>query len=113
MCRFPSTKAEWVNSVLIPFKIYVVIVVPFYLIFRIALGLPFEIQTGVNASRVGHTTDMLLYAYMLCAPCLLLGAVLQSIRGDVKPALQTFAVAAVPTSLLLFLLFIYVVQHLL
>jgi hypothetical protein len=113
MCSSPFTKAEWINWVLIPFKLYVVTVFPFYLIFRILLGDPINIQTGVNASKIDHTTEMLLWAYMLCAPFLVLGAVLQSIRGDVRPALQTFAVAAVPTSLLLFLLFIYVVQHLL
>ncbi|HTS17836.1 MAG TPA: hypothetical protein VMP11_09705 [Verrucomicrobiae bacterium] len=114
MCRSPFTKAKWTNWVLIPFKLYVVSVFPFYLVFRILLGDPIIIHfTGVNASRIDHTTDVLLAAYALCAPFLVLGAVLQAIRGDVKPALQTFAVAAVPLLLLTFLLFLFVVAHLL
>jgi hypothetical protein len=114
MRRVQFTKEKWITLILIPFKIYVVIIVPSYLIYRIVLNTsPIEIKTGENAYKGDATIDMFLYGYMLCAPCLLLGAIFYFIKNDFKSAIQTLFVAAVPMSLLLFYLFMHVIQHLL
>jgi hypothetical protein len=108
------TKDKWITLILIPFKVYVVIIVPSYLIYRIILNpSPLEIKTGENAYKGDATIEMLLYGYMLCAPFLLFGAIFYFIKNDFKSAFQTLFIAVVPTSLLLFYLFMHVIAHLL
>jgi hypothetical protein len=114
MSKFSSIKDKQITLVLIPFKIYAVVIVPFYLIFRIILNTqPLWIKTGENAYKIDGTINMLLYGYMLCAPFLLAGAIFHFFAGNMKSGVQTLFVAVVPTSLLLFYLSIYVIQHLL
>jgi hypothetical protein len=113
--RIPQiSRGKWITLILIPFNCYVVIIVPFYLVFRILLNTsPIEIKTGENAYKCDPTIDMLLCGYMLCAPFLLLGAAFHIIAGNYKSAIQALFVAAVPTSVLILYLFIWVVQRLL
>jgi hypothetical protein len=114
MRHFQFTKDKWITLILIPLKIYVVIIIPFYLIFRIILNTQsLWIKTGENAYKIDDTINILLYGYILCAPCLLIGSAFYLFAGNLKSAVQTLFVATVPTSLLLFYFFIYVIQHLL
>lgn len=107
-------KDQWIDWILAPLKFYVVLAVPFYLIFCIVLKIhPIEIQTGENAYKLHDAISILLYGYMACAPCLLFGGVFQIISGNSGSAIRTLVVAAVPTALLLFYLFMHVVQYLL
>jgi hypothetical protein len=68
----PRTKDEWVGLILFPFKAYVVLAIPFYILFNAFFPRPF---TGTGAG--GETLMRIIGYYVLCAPPLLVGSVIQ------------------------------------
>ena len=92
MRLFPKGKDELLALALFPFKAYVVVVVPFYYIFRMFCPQPF-LGTGVTDG-----TALVLLAYFgLCAPALLIGAAIQIFVSGRRAAGRTLAFAIVPT----------------
>ena len=110
MPLFPSAKEERIAWILILFKLYVVVVFPFYLVFRVMLSMqPLYLKTG----RFERITEWFLFVYMLCGLCLVIGGVFQACGVKPKSAFETLIVALVPISVLIFWVFIAVVSHML
>jgi hypothetical protein len=68
----PRSKDELVRLILFPFKAYVVLAIPFYILFSIFFPRPY---TGTGAG--GETLMAIIGFYSLCAPVLLAGSVIQ------------------------------------
>lgn len=110
---FKSNKDKWIAVALIPFKAFVVIAVPFYFLFRVIYPHPLWTDVGNNTSIIDPVASGLLVAFVLCAPILLLGGVIQIFVAGSKAGVRTFFFAAVPTLALTALLFLWVISHLL
>jgi hypothetical protein len=98
----PSTKKEWAGlatTALFPFKVYVVVVVPFYYVFRVFCPEPSR-PTGATDG----TGFALLNGFMLCGPALVVGAIVQCSILEGRAALRTLAFAALPVLLLMLIL---------
>jgi hypothetical protein len=104
---FPSTKHEWFALFLFPFKAYVVVVYPFYRVFRILCPPPF---LGTNVSD--GTYYVLLQGFLLCGPALLVGALIQYFVSGRRYALPTLGFAVVPVVVLSFVLWSAYKSHL-
>jgi len=96
---FPKNRDEWIALCLFPFKAYVVVVVPFYGIFRIFCPQPY---LGTGASD--GTAFALAGYFLLCAPFLLLGAAIQFLVTGRSAGGRTLLFAIFPTVLLLLVL---------
>ncbi|HXA45885.1 MAG TPA: hypothetical protein VNZ25_10290 [Candidatus Angelobacter sp.] len=108
-----SNKDKWIAVALIPFKAFIVIAAPLYLLFRAIYPHPLWTDVGNNTSIIDPVANGLLEAFILCAPILLLGGVIQVFAADKRAGIRTFIFAAVPTLVLATLLFLWVVSHLL
>jgi hypothetical protein len=108
-----SNKDKWIAVALIPFKAFVVIAAPFYFLFRAIYPHPFWTDAGNNTSIIDPVANGLLEAFVVCAPILLLGAVIQIVVAGGRAGVRTFCFAAVPTLVLAALLFLWVISHLL
>jgi hypothetical protein len=108
-----SNKDKWIAAALIPFKAFVVVAAPFYFLFRVIYPHPLWSDVGNNTSIIDPVANGLLEGFVLCAPILLLGGVIQIFVADSRAGIRTFFFAAVPTLALTALLFLWVVSHLL
>jgi len=108
-----SKKDKWITLALFPFKVFVVIAAPFYFLFRVLYPHPLWTNVGNNTSIIDPVANGLLEAFVLCAPVLLLGAVMQFFVADSKAGIRTLFFAAVPTLVLGAFLFLWAVAHLL
>ena len=96
-----------------PFKAYVVGVCPFYFLLRLIY--PHVLWTNVrnNTSIIDPVANGLLGVFVLCVPVLLLGAVIQFVVAESKDGVRTLVFAIVPTLVLAFFVFLWVIAHLL
>jgi len=108
-----SKKNTWIVVALIPFKAFVVIAAPFYFLFLAICSHPLWTDVGNNTSIIDPVASGLLDAFVLCAPILLLGGVIQIFVAGSKAGVRTFIFAAAPTLVLTTLLFLWVISHLL
>ena len=77
MRLFPNNREEWLAVALFPFKVYIVLSIPFAFFFRASIN---EIFSD----------------FILCLPPLMLGAIVQLFVSDRWTSLRTFAFVAVP-----------------
>ena len=96
---FAKAKDQWGELLVLPFKAYVVLVVPFYYLFRLFCPQPF---LGTNASD--GTSDILAQYFILCALVLLVTAAIQVFVASRRAALRTLAFAGFPTLVLVLVL---------
>jgi hypothetical protein len=99
--------------VLWPFKVYIVGVIPFYFLFRLFYPHPLRTYVGNNTTVTDPLVDKLLEVFILCAPILLLGAIVQFFAKDIKAGICTLIFAIAPTLILAAFLFLWVIAHLL
>jgi hypothetical protein len=99
--------------VLWPFKVYVAGVIPFYFLFRLFYPHPLRTYVGNNTTVTDPLVDKLLEVFILCAPVLLLGAMIQFFAKDIKAGFCTLTFAVPPTLVLKVVLFVWVIAHLL
>jgi hypothetical protein len=113
MRLFPTAKNAWIALALFPFKAYVVVVLPFYLLFNIFYPQPLTIYLGNNTTVWNQTAEEFLAGFVLCGPLLMLGLIIQLFAKDTKSAIRTLMFAIIPFSIFFFLLFIGAIQHVL
>ena len=99
--------------VLWPFKVYIVGVIPFYFLYRLFYPHPLRTYVGNNTTVTDPLVDKLLEVFILCAPVLLLGAIIQFFAKDIKAGIRTIFFAVTPTFVLAVFLFLWVIAHLL
>jgi hypothetical protein len=95
-----------------PFKIYVVGAFLFYFLLRLFYPHPFITNIGNNTYIEDPAFEKLRGAFVLCAPILLLGAVIQFVAVDNKAGIRTIVFAVLPASVFAFFAFIWVISHL-
>jgi hypothetical protein len=108
-----SKNCKWIAIVLWPFKIYIVGVIPFYFLFRLIYPHPFNTYVGNNTTVTDPLVDKLLEVFMLCAPVLLLGAIVQFAAKDIKAGIRTIFFAAPPAFVFTAFLFLWMIARLL
>ena len=108
-----SKNCKWIAVVLWPFKVYIVVVVPFYFLLRLFYPHPFRTYIGNNTTVTDPLVDKLLEVFILCAPVVLLGAIIQFFAKDTKAGICTLFFAAAPTLVFAAFLFLWVIAHLL
>jgi len=108
-----SKRDKWITLALFPFKAFVVVAAPFYFVFRLLYPHRLWTDVGNNTSIIDPVANGLLEAFVLCAPVLLLGAVIQFFVAGSRAGVRTLFFAAVPTLILAAFLFLWVVSHLL
>jgi hypothetical protein len=108
-----SKRDKLIALALVPFKAFVVIAVPFYFLFRIFHPHSLETYIGNNTSILDPVANRLLGAFVLCAPILLVGAVVQFWLADSRAGIRTLFFATIPTLVFAFFLFLWVISHLL
>jgi hypothetical protein len=86
----PSTRHEWFNLVLFPFKAYVVLAFPFYFVFRALY------PHGTDA-----TFDDIVVPFAFCLLALLIGSLIQLIVSGWEYAFSSFLFVVVPIVLFL------------
>jgi hypothetical protein len=99
LSRFPSSRERRIALVLLPFKAYVVVVIPFYFVFRAFCPEPSH-PTG-SADGTGF---MLLNGLIASGLVLLLGAGVQWFACGRRAARQTLMFAAAPVLVWLLIL---------
>jgi hypothetical protein len=105
---------SWIDWVLLPFKAYVIISLPFYLLLRVFYPHPLWTNIGNNTSIFDPIAGGLLDAFILCAPVLWLGAVIQFfISRDEKAGVCTVFFSFAPSLVLAIIIFFWVVAHML
>lgn len=107
------SKAKWIGWILLPFKAYVVIALPFYFLFRAFFPCPLWTDVGKNTHVIDPAANGLLGALVLCAPILLIGAAAQFFIVGAKAGIYTLLFAVVPTLVLAFFVLLWVAAHLL
>jgi hypothetical protein len=108
-----SKNCKWIAVVLWPFKVYIVAAIPFYFLFRLFYPHPFQTYIGNNTTITDPLVDELLEVFILCAPILLLGAIIQFCAKDIKAGIRTVFFAAAPTVVLAVFLFLWMIAHML
>jgi hypothetical protein len=108
-----TNKNKRIAAALIPFKAFVVAVAPFYFLLRVIYPHPLWSRVGNNTSILDPVAYGLLEGFVLCAPILLLGGVIQIFVADSRAGIRTFCFAAMPTLVLAILFFLWVVSRLL
>ncbi len=111
ICTLKNNKR--IALALLPFKAYVVFAFPFYFLFRLFYPHPLHTYVGNNTTIFDPLANALLEAFVLCAPILLLGAVIQFAVNDNKAGLRTIFFALAPTLVLGIWIFLWVIAHLL
>jgi hypothetical protein len=81
---FPKARDEWIALALFPFKAYVVVAFPFYILF--------DALTPRVFMEYSPTLTAIFFGYVLCVPILLFGALLQSIVCSRGAATRTVLV---------------------
>lgn len=87
----PSEQNDWWSLLIFACKAYLVLVYPFYRIFRIFFRNPF-VGTGVS----GGTFETFLDLFFVCSAIVLAGVVTQVMAGKWKQALMSLLCIAVP-----------------
>jgi hypothetical protein len=108
MNALESTKKKWIDFIVFPLKIYVVLFIPFYIFSCILYP-----QT---LSKMGITEDAiqkLMLAFVLCGPILLAVSIVQFFKSSQKSAICTLSFGIIPTLVLLFILFFILIQRML
>jgi hypothetical protein len=108
-----SKNYKWIAMILWPFKVYVVGMIPFYFLFRLIYPHPLRTYVGNNTTVTDPLVDKLLEVFILCAPVLVLGALIQFFAKDIKAGICTLIFAVAPSLVLAAILFLWVVAHLL
>src|SRR5882757_6159961 len=103
-----SKNCKWIDIVLWPVKAYVVGVIPFYLLFRLFCPHPFQTYVGNNTTVTDPLVDKLLEVFVMCAPVLLFGAIIQFFAKDTKSGICTLIFAVAPTLVFAAFLFLWV-----
>jgi len=98
---FPSNKDEWLALLLFPFKAYIVLVYPFYRIFRTFYPQPF-LGTMVSDG----TFYTLSSIFVFCLVTLFIGATIQLVVSGREYALVSMAFVVIPVVILFALRFI-------
>ena len=96
---FPSTKHDWLNLLLFPFKAYLILAYPFYLIFRIFCPQPF-LGTMVSDG----TFEAILMGGAFCLFALLIGSAIQWLASGWEYAVGSLAFVLLPVALILIIL---------
>jgi hypothetical protein len=104
---------KWIAIVLWPFKVYIVGVIPFNFLFRLFYPHPLRTYVGNNTTVTDPLANALLEAFVLCAPVLLFGAIIQFLAKDTRAGICTLIFAVAPTLILAAVLFLWVIAHLL
>ena len=97
--------------ILIPFKIFVVAALPFYFLFRVLFPRPLWSNAGNNTFVIDPLANVMLVFFVLCAPVLLIGAIIQFRNGDSKSGVKTIFFAVAPTLALAAWIFIWAIAH--
>jgi hypothetical protein len=100
MSVLPNTRDEWIALPLFPFKAWVLVAIPFYLLVR-SYALAQQVRYGT-----GELALIVMGGYMLSVAVLLMGAFIQSIVSTRGTAARTVIFAVVG---ILFFLSTYVV----
>ena len=108
-----SKRDKLIALTLVPFKAFVVIAVPIYFLFRIFYPHSLETSVGNNTTIFDPVANRLLGAFALCAPVLLVGAVVQFLIADSRAGIRTLFFATIPALVFAFFLFLWVISHLL
>ncbi len=91
----PSSRHQWLNLVLLPFKAYVVLSIPFYFIFRVFC------PHGTAA-----TFDDMVVFFAFCLMALLIGSVVQLVVSGWEYAFSSFIFVVVPVLIFVVLRFL-------
>lgn len=97
---FPERRDAWVALTLFPFKAYVALALPFYIIFEY-----YAASARPSGYRSSDTSCFdVLGGYFLCIPVLLLGAIIQLLISEARrDSANTFTFASAPVLVFLFL----------
>jgi hypothetical protein len=90
----PSSRHQWLNLVLFPFKAYVVLAIPFYFIFR-----------SFCSRGTAATFDDMAVMFAFCLMALLIGSVIQLVVSGWEYAMSSFIFVVVPVLLFVVLRF--------
>jgi len=92
---FPSIKDEWFALFLFPFKAYIIVVIPFYYVFRIFCPTPF-IGTGVSDG----TSSAFLSIFIVCVLAIFGGFLIQWFVSGWERARVSMLFVVIPVVLL-------------
>ena len=99
MQHFPSTKHERFNLLLFPFKAYLVLAYPFYLIFRVFCPQPF-----LGTMTSDGTFEAILMGGAFCLFALLIGSVIQWLVSGWDYAVASLVFILIPLGMILIVL---------
>ncbi len=91
----PSSRDQWLNLALFPFKAYVVLAIPFYFIFR----------TFCSYGRAATFYDIVVY-FAFCLVALLIGSLIQLVVSGWEYAFSSFIFVVVPVLLFVIVWFL-------
>jgi hypothetical protein len=108
-----SKKRNLTDWIMCPVKIYIIVSLPFYFLFREFYPHPLWTNIGNNTSILDPLAADLLDIFIVCAPALWLGAVIQFISKNNKAGICALLFSVAPSLVLMSLIFLWVIAHLL